>query len=255
MATQEPTAPGERELRSAIKRLYGTFNRYRLSGHVVGCPCCTSAEDGRVLESRPLHELGAGELDRFAFKGMSTLGTVEQFKHFLPRLLELAAWEGGVGDTDFEIVMGKLRYGQWAKWPHAERVAVEGFLAALWRFVLGTFPCAHDADACLCGIGSVVEDLSPFLAAWRQDNSATSARHLADLVDFNSNELFKRGRLSNAFWKEREAQLNQVIDWLCDPATIAWMENAFFQHADASFAGELSAAVDRLTWLRQKREK
>ena len=80
MATQEPTAPGERELRSAIQRLYSTFNRYKLSQHVVGCPCCTSAEDGRVLESRPLHELGAGELDRFAFKGMSTLGTAVKIR-------------------------------------------------------------------------------------------------------------------------------------------------------------------------------
>src|SRR5688572_11844593 len=87
--------PGRRQaLAEAIEALYVAFGRYTLHHPVVGCPCCTSAEDDRLVRSKPLRRLTAADLERFAFNAVSTLGTVGDFKHFLPRLLELAATEG-----------------------------------------------------------------------------------------------------------------------------------------------------------------
>ena len=152
-------------------------------------------------------------------------------------------------------MMGKLRYGEWNTWPAVERASVAQFLASLWRHVLGTFPSSPEIDDCLCGIGNAVDDLSPFLEAWRQDHSATAMRHLAEFVEINFNTLSKKGRLRNAFWREREQQIRAVAEWLADGDTAAQMEQAFFRYSAAPFAADLSAAVDRLAWLREQRLK
>ena len=115
-----------------------------------------------MYRSKPLGDLLAADLERYAFKAMSTLGTVQDFKHFLPRLLELVARDGEIGSTDVEVVLGKLRYAGWTRWPQDERVCLEQFLAALWRHGLATFPSSPEVDVCLCGIGNAVDDLSPF---------------------------------------------------------------------------------------------
>jgi hypothetical protein len=55
------------------------------------------------------------------------------------------------------------RLGRMAGWP--ERGAVRQYLAALWRHVLGVYPCTPDPDATLCGIGGAEDDLGPYLGA------------------------------------------------------------------------------------------
>ena len=237
-------------LRAAIESLYTTLGRYNLVSHVSGCPCCTSPEDDQLVRSRPLRQLMPADLERFAFKAMTTLGTLHDFKHFLPRLLELAAWEGEIGYADLEVVLGKLRYCEWNTWPQAERGSVEQYLASLWQHVLSTFPSSPEIDDCLCGIANAVDDLSPFLNAWRRDNSATAVQHVASFVEANFNTLSKKGRLRNAFWEGREPQLMAVASWLTDREKTVRMEQAFFRYSAAPFAADLSLAVERLVWLR-----
>jgi hypothetical protein len=248
MPPDPPTA-----LRAAIHGLYQAFGSYHVSDHVDGCPCCTSPEDNRRVQSRPLRQLGPADLERFAFKAITTLGTVDDFKHFLPRLLELAALEGEVGDTPLEVVLGKLRYGKWNSWPRAERVAIDNYLTALWAHVLAAFPCKPEVDDSLCAIGRVLDDLSPFLQSWRADESAPAARHLADFIDVNFNQLSGTGTLQNAFWQELGEQMQSAVDWLMQPQTADAMERAFFRYSTEPFAGDLSLAVERLVWLRQSR--
>jgi len=77
------------ELKKAIADLYSVFKDYRLDSHVEGCPCCVTKNDKQLIEAKVLTELSPDDLNRFAFKAMTTWGTVEDFKHFLPRQREL----------------------------------------------------------------------------------------------------------------------------------------------------------------------
>jgi hypothetical protein len=95
--TPTPSPDRQQALAAAVAGLYAAFARYKLHHPVTGCPCCTSAEDDRRVQSKPMHQLEAADLERYAFKAVTTLGTVDDLKHFLPRLLELAAAEGKVG--------------------------------------------------------------------------------------------------------------------------------------------------------------
>lgn len=74
----------------AVNALFQVFKSYRLGDDFTGCQHCVSASDSQELAVVPLHELTVRQVDRYAFKAMTTWGTERHFKHFLPRLFELA---------------------------------------------------------------------------------------------------------------------------------------------------------------------
>lgn len=74
------------ELKQAIHELYATFRGYHQRLKVE---FYDTHDDVRLLESRPLHDLQWPQLERLANKALTTMGTLEDFKRFLPRLLEL----------------------------------------------------------------------------------------------------------------------------------------------------------------------
>jgi hypothetical protein len=111
--------------------LYTTFARYPLKPTLRGCPCCVSEADKSRLHVAPLRELTSEDLSRYAWKAMSTFGDEEDFKHFLPRMLELMAL--GDSPVDDDLLLHKLEYAKWRTWPAEEVQAVEAFLLEWWQ--------------------------------------------------------------------------------------------------------------------------
>ena len=187
-------------LRSSVQALYQVFGCYGLRPHVAGCDHCVSPEDHERLQSQRLRELTGTSLERHVCKAVTTWGTVEDCKHFLPRLLELLAFDDH-WSVEPEIVIGKLRAADWRSWRRAEQEPIEGYLVALWQTVLASFPSSLglNIDVCLCSIGRAVDALAPFLKFWSHERSVSSLRHLADYLQENRWTLLKKGRLSNAF--------------------------------------------------------
>ncbi len=81
------------DIHKCIKELYHVFAPYLLNVHVDTCPCCISSRDKAVVSRKQLNELNYDELYRYTFKAMSTWGDVDDFKHFLPRILELLTFD------------------------------------------------------------------------------------------------------------------------------------------------------------------
>lgn len=96
-------------MQSAISELYRVFKPYRLDDDFIGCDHCVTQEDSKLLASISLRKLTVPDVDRYAFKAMSTWGTERHFKHFLPRLLELA-YEDYQAFNFPEVLLGKLAY-------------------------------------------------------------------------------------------------------------------------------------------------
>jgi hypothetical protein len=57
-------------------------------------------------------------------------GNVDDYKHFLPRIFELAVARESEF-VDEAIVFNKLHHGEWRSWPDAEQQAVEHFFETL----------------------------------------------------------------------------------------------------------------------------
>jgi hypothetical protein len=204
-------------LRSAIERLYTVFRHYQPPTHPAYCRHCVKDEEDRVLRTKPLRELKVDELSRYSWKAISTWGTVEQFKYLLPRLFETVVLDKYRDNT--EVLFKKPRLGGLNTWPKEEQDALNSYCDALWRYALGhhplgdTLPSFPSIDDCLCSIAQIVDDLAPLLNAWESDMGSAATLHLVDFAVENSSYLREKRRLSNTFWDERRAQMQQVVDW------------------------------------------
>jgi hypothetical protein len=237
-------------LLEAIERLYTAFAAYPLHNYVEGCPCCISPSDQATIRAKPLRSLTERDLGRYAAKALTTWGTVADFKHFLPRLLELVVTDPAFNEA---ILASKLQRGQWHQWPHHEREAIGVYLMALWRYVLvcDDLRClGRSTDDWLTFIGGIVDELSPFLMLWQDSAVIAARRHLASFVCDNGDMLLRKNKLDSVWWKERPEQMRQATQWLADPQTQDILEQAFFDHAAQPYAEEFAQAADVLRWLR-----
>jgi hypothetical protein len=246
LATNSPIS-----LEAAVEDLYVTFSKYRLAPHVEGCPHCVGDADNAKLHSRPLRDLSAEDLDRFAFKALSTWGTVDDFRHFLPRIFELLPSRLS-GVVDPPTVIGKLAYGKWRTWPPNEVRSVSLYLEALWTSVLMDTPLlvSLSVDDLLSGYLQIFDDLTPFLDEWNATTELRATRHLADFVERHIEHLLKSDRISGPWWQE--SGRSQVPTWLSEVARLTRLEEAFFTCEDREIAELISRAVDDLSWLHSR---
>lgn len=234
-------------LGEAVEGLYRAFRGYAPSRHVQGCDCCVSPDDQRRLRSKPLRSLEAEDLTRFAFKAMTTWGTVEDYKHHLPRILELAATREGRGSPglDYDVILGKLSHGGLASWPTLEQQA----LAAYWHAALRSTLEVEDDDglfaSTLRALLPVELDVEGVLAQLAADERPCAVLQTVRLVRETVPALQVVGRLHD--WPDVPG--TAVLEaWLRDPARIAYLEAAFARLLDTPQATDIADAADRLRW-------
>lgn len=115
--------------------LYAAFRGYPLRLRLDTCPHCELEAAEAALHRAPLSELTWTDLGWYLFKAMTTFGDVDDFKHFLPRLLELYGEGLAVAPWDLDTLFGKLVYADWTTWPEVEKTAVLSFLTS-WHDAL-----------------------------------------------------------------------------------------------------------------------
>ncbi len=234
---------------ASVVDLYDVFARYPLRAPVEGCPHCVGREYQALLEAQPLRGLDAEHLNLYAFKAMTTWGSVDDFRHFLPRIFDLAAL-GQLG-VWLATVIGKLRYAEWRTWPAEEQQAVEAYLMALWRQTLGRYAGQFDrgrgpfsAEDALVAIASADDELQPFLDEWDALAKQTEAAvaHLAEFVIDISGVpyLGRRGLSINGLIGEPK---RLVRIWLLSGVPARHLEDAFFRAVEPDDQERLSAAV------------
>lgn len=169
----------------------------------------------RVWPEPPLRELSLDDLDRYAYKAMTTWGEVKHFKHFVPRLFEIAA-EVPEG-FDLEVLFGKLAYAHWQEWPAVERDCVERYLHAFWMFTIQEPPtaeCDDRIDTVLCAVGNACPSVQPFLDEWLKSTTAAAVRQLAQWISINYLPIATKGRLRSAYWNGHAPVQIEIIAWL-----------------------------------------
>ena len=198
------------DIRDAVRQLYAAFEPYRVSFPLVACDHCVDASHQQQISCRPLDQLTPDDLAFYAFKAITTFGTIHDFKHFLPRIFELLARKSDF-PVDPETVVGKLSFAEWRTWHRREQQAIERFLRAWWRHALES-PDATPLSACLGAIARAIEDLTDFLAFWcdAMDRLAVARMRTAECI---CTELSLDGS-DWPFWEEHPERRQQVLDWL-----------------------------------------
>lgn len=210
---------------------------YRIYGAVEGCPCCVSDEDKKKLSSKSLRFLEEEQLSRYASKTMTTWGTENDFKYFLPRIFELTATSDFIVDTF--VILGKLEYANWKTWPPNEYHAVKNFLFEWAVSIL------HDGKGYLDNtdieeIALRLEEIDPLLDAWNTELDQPGFVNLIDAI--NGNNLFGNRHFKNTNFR------NTFEKWIMQKKE--FIEQAFFYYVQKNpdFAGEISQAYDILSW-------
>lgn len=201
------------------EELYRVFSRHPFPAGMEGCPCCVSDEHLRLLRSKPLRQLGDHELSRYAFKAMTTWGTTENFKYYLPRLFELYMW--GRDSFDARLLMDKLSYGGWRNWPSEEQETIVAYVLNWWKGFANTFSFDLDTINRLYGLlGDTEVLLEPLSLEIHHEN-------FRNFIDFTYENYHERD-----CWMLR--------DWIDSKQEM--MEEAFFyfEKSDPVFARKIS---------------
>ena len=193
-----------------IESLYNVFSRHGCPSRLEGCPCCTSPAEAQPLVAKQLRLLTAPELEHYAFKALTTWGTLDDYKYFLPRILELT--EDGSLLCDVEVTLRKLDYGGFCDWSPDERLAVHGCVFGVWREAVGALDTDR-ADAWLCGAAPALADVAAFL-----DYADAAAPDFKAAYAANHSDQTKR-TLLNSFWDRSTPSYQQVLTWLYPKAT------------------------------------
>jgi hypothetical protein len=238
----------ELSLDEAAERLYGAFGDVPRPQRIEGCPHCVGPDEDLPLVSRPLRELSAEDLSRYAFKAMSTWGTEADFRYFAPRVLDLTAsdamaWPG------FEIVCGKLDRAGLHTW--TQRPAVEEFLRDFWTATLHRFPASPPISEVMEGIATVTRDISPYLAEWEWLDTAACIRHLHEAAESELRSLRPGWRLAaTGAVTESAGRLRQ---WLTAGAAADAVIARALQTDDEELLDQLTQAHDALSHLGRAR--
>lgn len=142
MSGMQSSPEPQQDLREALRELYRVTERYS--------PKLSNVTDERLREGLvtiPRHELDREILSPYADEAVHVLGDIDDYRYFLPRLLELSAqgWDSVLLGP--ELLIGRLTYAAWADWPPEESSAVRRFLLAMWRQTLAEHPGKYSADA------------------------------------------------------------------------------------------------------------
>ncbi|MEU5153805.1 hypothetical protein [Glycomyces sp. NPDC021274] len=228
-------------LDAAIDRLYAVFGTVPRPAAIDLCPCCmTEPEAAALLAPVPLRELRTEVLEPYVGDVLLTVGSVADFRYFLPRIFAIAC-TSGFDWPELEPLFRRLRVAGWTDWAAEEQAAIRGLLQAFWRRTLASGD--RDADTVLCAIGNAEDDLRPYLDEWAAAlRDPAAAAELRDLLQHSTRLKHGTMRLTNAFWGGREAQ---VVQWLGGAGVRTAVAEAFAA-AESEEAMQALAEVDDL---------
>lgn len=240
-----PERDSDAEIARAVEGLYATFGRYPAPPEPELSPLKSHLIDqARALHRGRLAEIEPEALAPYAFHAMTTWGGVDEFKHFIPRLLELLWREPHWADAT--LLVGKLGYARWRDWPEGEQRAIERFLDAWFRALLYDDQTTGLAGDLLRGIAQCQESIAPWLDRWARCETRAAIAQLADLIDRESASLYKRGEVSRDWLEPARTDLSR---WLRSPATAGRLEAAYLRDPGAPGADRIAAAFDVLSCL------
>lgn len=252
-------------LERSVDDLYAVFAAYDV-GSIAFCPQChtqTAALVAALREAEPRALAATDVAEFFANVFTSALASEGTFKALLPRVLELATpGADDIAHLSVATFGQKLAQAGWTSWPTVESAAVDAWARAWFAATLACGDSHGTAlDDVLSALGSLYDDLAPFLTRLRTSTDARERRQSAHLVltvcfalSYARSALRDDWSCIGAGWRKGSRPERQMLTWL---ATYASYEDVM---ADATAtgcacswvamctAGDVNAAFATFAW-------
>ena len=111
-----------------FKKIYRVFSTYPRPTRVLGSPISVASDADVNLITKPLKSLTQEDLQQYEFKAMSTWGTEEDYKYFLPVIMEANFYSFTWGS---DIFFGKILSAGCNE--DDERDVLEEYVLAMWQ--------------------------------------------------------------------------------------------------------------------------
>lgn len=214
------------DIRKAVDTLYKVLSIYESNKRTHGF----NDDDLNTVDplfSKALRELSSNDLEQLQQRAMTTLGNKSDFKHFLPRLIELhllapdspymisdALFGTCTYSGDLPILGEKLAMANWLIWPKEEVKAIRSVLRREWERRIEAEP-SEPVRSWFQFIAESRDDLQPYFEGWdrRLDDNYMARVNLAYFLS-DSLKAISRGR-GGPFWsKPLPEQKEATRTWL-----------------------------------------
>lgn len=234
------------KLKDSIENLYNVFSKYRLDQIIHGSPFRNMEDINEDLHAKPLRELSPENLSYYCIKAMSTVGDVNDFKHFLPRLFELIIYYEKSLDMDRinDSIIDKLVYGDWLSWEQDEIDAIRNFLV---EWTLFSFENPDENKESVLGYFEHAEiDMTPYLQVLLED---VTINKISDLK-FILLDCYLEG--SGMFDPGFNTKKKLAFDWLLSPPTVSILEDLFYKNKEFSEFPDLALLLEKIYELQKQ---
>jgi len=233
-------------LKISIEKLYDTFAKYQGLSKLEGSPLYRDLGTWKKeLRSKKLRELTDEDLSRFAGKIILTWGDENDYRCYLPRILELTAEL----KTPYDIwtLYSRLEDANWKTWAIEEQTAINNFTLELWNNLLNDNSEIAESEFIdyFHTIANFYPDFSQVLKVWETNDSFAAVKHLTNYIIEKQQYLFDNKYIYYIVVNIK--QIEQFTTWLTSDKIIEKIEKAFYDNEKSEFAKQLSLVEQILT--------
>lgn len=202
----------EEQLKAAIDAAYRAFSRYPLPRQLETSPLRDPKQILRQLSSAPLRDLPGEAIGPYSGWALTTVGNDRDYRHFLPRIFELAVTDPVWLGATPPVIAGKLKMAQWQTWPAAEITAVTAFFGAANDAMVARHPdMAFDAALWLCGSVVLGEPLADVFGRWLTSPSPNAPLQLGRFLIDQAKYWRRSGAVGGPWWDDLDQTLRREI--------------------------------------------
>jgi hypothetical protein len=228
-------------LQKSIAVLYDTFAKYQSMSTLEGSSIYEDLEEWKKeLKSKNLKDLTATDLSRFAGKVILTWGDENDYKFYLPRILELSASYNN--PYDIWTVYSRLENAKWKLWDSKEQEAINNFTFELWKHIVNDnrkealYNFKEYFHAILC----YYPNIQSIFISWETSKSTVAIKHLSNYILEERVHIFDKNYINSTI--KNTVHIAAFKAWLTSDSIINKLENAFFDIKNKEIAAQLSWA-------------
>ncbi|CAM5497638.1 hypothetical protein MAUB1S_08325 [Mycolicibacterium aubagnense] len=200
-------------LQRALDRCYEVFAFYPRP-RALGASPLRDQDLLKLLVSSPLRQLGDEQIGPYAAYALTTVGGADDYRYFLPRILELATGTQGWPGLDPSLIGEKLKRARWLDWPVDEQTAIRHVFEEAWRRALGRHSDEENAEDWFCGMAGLDFGVAAALETLDGSRGGNSALQLAAIIQ---GSVFELKASKSGFWGNVSDDNRAVIrTWLLD---------------------------------------